>query len=762
MPDGSHIVKARKSAMRIRVRGAVQGVGFRPFVWGLAEELDLVGWVLNDEDGVLIHAEGARLGAFLSRVQGEAPSLSRVDDVESSVVESENPPGFEIRKSERGANARTMITPDVATCNDCLDDIFDPRNRRYGYPFTNCTNCGPRYTITRQLPYDRSETSMASFVMCPSCKREYDHPADRRFHAQPNACPDCGPRLSADPAEIVRRLLAGEIVALKGLGGFHLAVDARNEGAVARLRERKRRDGKPFAVMVASEESAGGLADLTDSDLDLLRSRERPIVVAALREESGLASGVCRGLGSLGLFLPYTPLHYLLFHEAAGRPDGRTWLNERQEMALVMTSANPGGEPLVTGNDEARERLAAIADLIVDHDRDVVTRCDDSVMRVIDGAPAYLRRARGACPAPIKLSRPMRPVLGLGGHLKTTVCAIRGDEAYLSQHIGDLDNAETYRFYKETAAHLVDILEVEPELVACDLHPDFLSTRFAEEYGAPVLKIQHHHAHIAAAAAEHHIDGPVAGLALDGFGLGVDNESWGGELLMMDGPAMRRLGSLSPLRQPGGDRAAREPWRMGASALSALGRGSEIAARFQKQNGAEFVAEMLVSGINAPLTSSAGRLFDAACGILGVASIASFEGEAAMRLEAMANAPAVLPRGWRIRGDRLDFSPLLAALCETDAETGANLFHGTLAEGLADFVAERLGSEGMSIRRITASGGCLQNAVLTRLLRAALLSRGIELFTPRAAPANDGGLSFGQAWIAALTIENQEGGGLCA
>ncbi len=763
MPDGSRIVSPRYDAARIRVRGAVQGVGFRPFVWSLARELGLSGWVLNDEDGVLIHAEGSGLDVFAYRLRADAPPLSRIDEIERAPAARSGAPAFEIRTSARRAGARTMITPDVAVCDDCLLDIFDPSNRRYAYPFTNCTNCGPRYTITRRLPYDRAQTSMAPFAMCPACRAEYDDPADRRFHAQPNACPECGPRLSAGIADIVARLKGGEIVALKGLGGFHLAVDARNEAAVDRLRARKRRDGKPFAVMVASRLSAAGLARLDDAEAALLTSRARPIVVCRLEKSAGLASGVTRGLGDIGLFLPYTPLHYLIFHEAAGRPPGRAWLEEHHDFALVMTSANPGGEPLVTSDSEARERLGAIADVIVGHDRDIVTRCDDSVMRVIDGAPAYLRRARGACPSPIKLSRAMPPALGLGGHLKTTICAIRDDEAFLSQHIGDLDNAATYRFYKETAAHLVDILEIEPETVACDLHPDFLSTQFAADWDVPVVRVQHHHAHIAAVAAEHRIDGPLAGLALDGFGLGADGEeNWGGELLVVEGPAMRRVGALAPLRQPGGERAAREPWRMGAAALHALGRGADIARRFREQDGAGLVAEVLERDVNAPHTSSAGRLFDAACGILGVTPVASFEGEAAMRLEALARSPAALPGGYEIRGERLDFSPLLAALCDVDPATGADLFHGTLAEGLADFVACRLAAVGFPLRRVAASGGCLQNNVLARLLRSALGRRGIDLLTPRAAPANDGGLSLGQAWIASLAAENQKGDGSCA
>ncbi|MEM9168467.1 MAG: carbamoyltransferase HypF, partial [Pseudomonadota bacterium] len=434
MADGDAFLNVPVARRRIRVRGAVQGVGFRPFVWSLAREMGLSGSVLNDEAGVLIDAEGDGVDAFVDRLSAEAPPLSRIDDVAVDVLAPTGAAsGFAIFPSAAGGAARTMVTPDVATCPDCLDDIFDPTNRRYLYPFANCTNCGPRHTITRRLPYDRAETSMAAFAMCPSCQAEYDDPADRRFHAQPNACADCGPAMSAPTAEIVDRLRAGEIVAIKGLGGFHLACDARNAGAVARLRARKVRDAKPFAVMVAGLASARRLADLSALEEKMLADRARPIVVCRRRGDAGLAEGVSEGLPTVGLFLPYTPLHYLLFHEAAGRPDGTAWLEAAHELALVMTSANPGGDPLVVDNDEARTRLDGIADAIVDHDRDVVVRCDDSVMREIAGAPVYLRRARGATPAPIKLPVPVRaPVLAVGAHLKNTICVLRDDEAFLS------------------------------------------------------------------------------------------------------------------------------------------------------------------------------------------------------------------------------------------------------------------------------------------------------------------------------------------
>ena len=737
--------------LHVDVSGAVQGVGFRPFVWTLAKERDLAGWVLNDEAGVRIEVEGPadQLDDFLTGLQTRAPALARVDEVTARPCDITGETGFEIRKSERRSTANTLVTPDAATCPDCLSDMFDPANRRHLYPFTNCTHCGPRYTITRDLPYDRAQTSMAPFDMCPSCQAEYEDPADRRFHAQPNACTECGPQLSMAPAEIAEHVRAGRIVALKGLGGFHLIVDACNAAAVDRLRQRKRRDGKPFAVMVAGLPSARLFADIDPVETDALTSHASPIVICRAREEAGLAHGISNGLPSVGLMLPYTPVHHLLFHALCGAPDGTDWMDAPQPVALVMTSANPGGEPLVIGNDEAERRLATIADVIVTHDRDILIRCDDSVVRVINGAPAYLRRARGATPEPIRLPHAIRPTLALGAHLKTSVCVTRGDEAVLSQHIGDLDTQATRAFFRETVSHLLEIMEVQPERVACDLHPDFFSTRFAEETDLPIVRVQHHHAHIAAVAAEHGIDAPVIGLALDGFGLGTDSRSsWGGELLSVDGPHFERLGGFAPLLQPGGDRAAREPWRMGAAALHTLARGDEIETRFQQHEGAGLLAAMLERKLNTPETSSAGRLFDAACGLLGVKPIAASEGDAPMALEALARTPRILKNGWTVEPDgTLNLLPLLDALTELDPVAGAELFHGTLAAALCDWTLPHVRAmDGPA--RVLASGGCLQNSVLAEALKRELSQHGIDLLLPRRAPANDGGLSLGQAWIA--------------
>lgn len=739
--------------LRIRVRGRVQGVGFRPHVHALAGRFGLTGWVLNDPQGVLIEVQGSDVAAFQAALSAEAPPLARIDAVECDAV----PPvsgevSFAIRHSLSAGAVATGICPDAAVCPACLTELFDPADRRHRYAFLNCTHCGPRYTITRQLPYDRPQTAMAGFRLCPDCLAEYEDPANRRFHAQPTACPACGPRLSHPPEDIVAALRAGRIVAIKGLGGFHLACDATRADAVERLRRVKQRNGKPFALMVANTESAIRHVRMDAGERALLEGVARPVVLLRRRDDAPeLAPEIAPGLAWLGVMLPYTPLHYLLFHEAAGRPDGIGWLDTPQDLTLVMTSANPGGEPLAIGNAEARERLAGIADLIVDHDRDIVIRADDSVVRKLAGAPAFLRRGRGHVPEPIRLAHPVPPVLAVGGHLKTTVCVTRGDEAFLSQHIGDLDNAATLAFLEETVAHLLHVLGVQPVAVAHDRHPDFQSTRFAEMSGLPAVPVQHHHAHVAAVMAEHRVEGPAVGLALDGFGLGEDGGSWGGEMLLVDGLRSERLGSLAPLAQPGGDVAARQPWRMAAAALARMGRVDEIASRFAAHGPAEGVRRMIERGINAPLTSSCGRWFDAACGLLGVRAVAGFEGEAPMTLESLVRQTRVADGAWRIDNGELDLTPLLERLLTVaDAVEGAELFHGTLAAALVDWTLPVLRAHGLG--RVVLSGGCLMNAVLAEGLVAGFRAAGVEALLPRLAPANDGGLSLGQAWAASFAL----------
>jgi hydrogenase maturation protein HypF len=740
----------------LRVRGLVQGVGFRPHVWRLATRDDLTGFAFNDQDGVLIEVQG-KVDAFMSDLVAQAPPLARIDDVEAeprplAVDERE----FVIRDSARNGPARTEITPDMAVCDACLAELFDPAGRRYLYPFITCTHCGPRFTVTRRLPYDRATTSLAEFPLCKPCAAEYANPADRRFHAETTCCAACGPRLDTSLADIAARIRAGEIVALKGIGGFHLVCDARRNATVARLRARKQRDGKPFAVMMTNVASACHFAAVDEESARLLASRERPVVIVPARDERTLAPGVSNGLPSVGLFLPYAPLHWLVIWELLGRPAGLDWMSAANDLALVATSANVAGEPIVIDGADARTRLAGIADLVVDHDRAIVTRADDSVVRVVAGAPAFVRRARGFTPAPIRLAHEVPCVVGLGAQLKATVTVTRGRDAFVSQHVGDLDTPAAALFLEETLHHMLSILEVEPAAVACDLHPDFPSSTLAHRLGLPVITVQHHHAHVAALAAEHRFEGPLLGLSLDGFGLGSDGAAWGGELLWVDGDRFERLGHLAPLPAPGGDRAAREPWRMAAAALHALDRAPDIQHRFADEPLARPVLNMLNLGVACEPTTSAGRLFDAAAGLLGVSRRQSFEGEAAMRLEGLVREPRVLPDGWRIEGGVLDFLPLLGRLADGMAPAeGAALFHGTLIAGLVEWAAAAAAAHGL--RTVALSGGCFLNKVLSEGLVAGLNERGLEPLVARAVPPNDGGLSLGQAYVAASALLNGRG-----
>lgn len=761
--DTVHHANADVRRLRLRVRGQVQGVGFRPHVWRLAMRDRLTGFTLNDQDGVLLEVQGD-VGAFVGDLVALAPPLARIDAVEQEqrpLVSNEQV--FVIRDSAPEGPARTAIAPDVATCPDCLAELFDPSDRRYLYPFITCTQCGPRFTVTRHLPYDRASTAMADFPLCPTCAAEYADPADRRFHAETTCCPACGPLLDMTLEDIGARIRAGRIVALKGLGGFHLVCDACDDAVVERLRARKHRDGKPFAVMVPNLATAQRFAAVDAMAAEALQDRARPIVVMPTHEAAPLARGVSNGLPTVGLFLPYTPLHWLVMWELLGRPTGRAWMSEATDLALVATSANRSGEPIVIDGADARQRLAGVVDAVADHDRAVVTRADDSVMRIVAGAPAFVRRARGFTPAPIRLSREMPNVVALGAQLKATVTVIRGDEAFVSQHVGDLDTPAAVAFLDETLRHMLAVLEVAPVAVACDLHPDFPSTRLAHRLGLPVWPVQHHHAHIAALAAEHGIDGPLLGLALDGFGLGSDGEAWGCELLCVDGARYERLGHLAPLPAPGGDRAAREPWRMAAAALHALGRAEEIDHRFVADPQARPVRQLLARGVACQPTTSAGRLFDAAAGLLGVSRRQSFEGEAAMRLEALVIGTEVMQGGWRIEDGTLDLLPLLGRLADgvTQAE-GAALFHGTLVAALADWAAPVAAARGL--RAVALGGGCFLNKVLTEGLVAALAARGLAALVARAVPPNDGGLSLGQAFVTASALLNgwtQKGIGSC-
>ncbi|HTO80132.1 MAG TPA: carbamoyltransferase HypF [Methylocystis sp.] len=730
--------------LRVRVRGAVQGVGFRPFVHGLAHALDLGGFVRNDSEGVLLEIEGGGAREFVAALRRNPPPLARIDAVEEQRVAPRAERQFFIETSLSG-ETRTRIPADAALCEACLDELFEPRSRFYLYPFVNCTHCGPRYTLTRRLPFDRCETAMAPFAMCEACATDFRDLSSRRFHAQTIACPHCGPQLDASIDEIAARLRNGGIVALKGVGGFHLLCDARNEKAVRELRRRKQRDAKPFAVMVLNAASAGRIGAFGESARALLCSPARPIVVVEKRE--ALAPSVAPGLSRIGAMLAYTPTHYLIFHALAGGPEGSAWREAPLGHALVATSANMSGEPLIVDDAEAREKLSRVADLIVGFDREIVARTDDSVMSLIAGAPAFLRRARGFVPEPIALSSDGPDTLALGAHLKTSVTVTRGREAFVSTYIGSLSDAATARHHAETVARMLDILDVRPECVACDLHPDLHTTRIAEASGLPVFRAQHHAAHVAAILAEHGVEEPSLGVALDGFGYGDDGGAWGGELIRIEGAGWRRIGHLAPTPSPGGDRTARSPWRMGVGMLAHLGRGAEAETFFPEQPLAGAVAQ-LASSPGVSRTTSLGRLFDTAAALLGLRLEQDYEGQAAMELEALCRAPRTLPGGFALQDGVLDLSPLFRYLVgeKPSKVEGAELFHGTLIEALAAWIMDS--ARRFDRRRVALGGGCFMNAVLAEGLALELQKAELEPLLARRVPSNDGGLSLGQAYLA--------------
>ncbi|TWB89368.1 hydrogenase maturation carbamoyltransferase HypF [Bradyrhizobium macuxiense] len=750
----SEAIAGEGTRLRVRVSGAVQGVGFRPYVYGLAARYGLAGFVANDPGGVIIEVEGHGTSEFLAALPLETPILARIDHISVQEIGALGARDFSIRRSEQGRSS-TRIVADAATCQYCLDELFDPTSRYYLYPFINCSHCGPRYTIAEQLPYDRRNTAMKVFAMCAACAAEYADPASRRFHAEAIACPICGPRLSHGIADIAAAIAGGQIVAIKGVGGYQLLCDAADHDAVRRLRKRKQRDQKPFAVMLGSIEQANEIAETNAAELALLESVARPIVL--LRSRNNLAPAIAPGLSRVGVMLPVVPLHHLIFHalgSIGARPAGGGPVVGSGGPVVVTTSANLGGEPLPIDNGEALRRLAGIADLIVTHDRDILTRADDSVVSVVAGRCQFIRRARGYVPEPIRLARSVPPLLAVGGALKSTVTVTRGNEAFVSQHIGDLDTAEGIRFFEETVHHLTSTLDVRPVVMAHDLHPDMASTRFAEASGCALIAVQHHHAHAAAVIAEHGLTAPTLALLLDGYGYGCDGGNWGGELLLCEGARFRRIGHLKPLQMPGGDRAARELWRMASAILQMLGRGHEIARRFASQPQAEQLRALLERPCGTT-TTSAGRLFDAAAALLGVATLQSYEGEAAMKLEAHVRQTAVLEAGWMIDGGVLSFRPLFARLIASDigATEGAELFHGTFAAACVDWVVRSAQTTGVTT--VVLSGGCFLNAVLADEIQRGCIAAGLTPLLPRQVPPHDGGLSLGQAWIAALQTAEQ-------
>ena len=734
----------KAEGVTIRVRGQVQGVGFRPFIWQLAREFGLRGRVWNDPEGVGIEVAGPGTDAFIAAISARAPGLSRIDAVEVAAFAGALPEGFEIAES-RGKGAQTRVTPDAATCPDCAAEIRGAGRRR-GYAFTNCTHCGPRFTILRGLPYDRAQTTMAAFPMCADCLSEYRDPADRRFHAQPVACPSCGPRLwlevggqerPGDPvAQAALRLKAGEVLAVKGLGGFHLACDAANATAVARLRDRKHRPSKPLALMGRAADLAR-VAVLGDADLALLHDPAAPVVLVPSR--GVLPDGVAPGMATLGVMLPYTPLHHLLCY-AFGGP-------------LVMTSGNLSGEPQVVGNDEARKKLGGFADALLCHDRDIARRLDDSVERATP--PMVLRRARGRVPGTL----PLPPgfggagqVLALGGQMKGAICLVKNGQALLGHHLGDLDDALCAEEFGKAVADYSALFDHRAEVVAVDAHPGYRATQAGRAMGLPLVEVFHHHAHLASCLAENGWPlegGPVAGIVLDGTGLGPDGTIWGGEVLLGDYLGFERHAALRPAPLPGGDRAARDPWRNALMRLDQAGL-TDWADELFGGRPLGTVRQAAARGINAPQSSSAGRLFDAFAAVLGLCADAqTYEGEAAMRLEAMAGgAGQGLP--FAVSGGLIDPAPLWAEVRRAirRGEPRGLLawrFHAGLAAAFAG-VARDLVLRGAA-RAVVLSGGCFQNALLHDLTVQALGD--VPVLTHRVTPANDGGLALGQAVIAA-------------
>ena len=723
--------------VRVRVEGTVQGVGFRPYVYRLAGELGLAGHVFNDERGVEMEVEGPPVAVreFLERLPSEAPPLAVVESVADTALEPAGTEGFEIVASARRGEPLALVSPDVATCDACLAELFDPEDRRYRYPFLNCTDCGPRFTIVRGVPYDRPLTTMAGFEMCAACRAEYDDPLDRRFHAQPNACPDCGPSVSPPLQEIAAALLAGRVVAVKGLGGYHLACLASSEEASSALRERKHREDKPFALMAPSLESARELVELTSEEEALLLGRERPIVIARRRPGAAVAPSVAPASPDLGVMLPYSPLHHLLLADA-GAP-------------LVMTSGNVSDEPIAYDDADAMERLKGIADLFLTHDRPIHIRTDDSVVRSLGGmreAPLMMRRSRGHVPASLDLPLDSPPLLACGAELKSVFCLAKGRRAWPGHHIGDLKNWETLNSFREGIEHFQRLFAVEPEVVAHDLHPEYLSSKYAaEREGVRHIAVQHHHAHLAACLAEHGETGPAIGAIYDGSGHGEDGTVWGGELLAGDLRGFERAGHLSPVRLPGGDRAVEEVWRM---ACAWLGPGAPRLPGVDPERWSQ-VAALCESGTGSPLTSSMGRLFDAVAALCGLRTEVTYEGQAAVELEALAT------RGGAAGAydfPDLDGHPLIDAVVQdlnggVEVETVAARFHAGIAAGTCAAVASVASARGLEA--VVLSGGVFQNRLLLTETAALLRDAGLRVLIPERLPPNDGGISYGQAAVAA-------------
>jgi len=798
----------------IIVRGIVQGVGFRPFVYGQARQWGLVGFVLNDSQGVIIEVEGApeALDGFQRALREQPPPLARIDFIAVEQVPPRQETAFTIAHSQVDAERHALISSDTATCDDCLHELFDPADRRYRYPFINCTNCGPRFTIVQDVPYDRDKTTMRVFPMCPACQTEYEDPLDRRFHAQPNACPACGPHmclfdwtegtlsqtstsamlhfdklirppldfrysdekvnehlctpaLDTDPVISAARLLAGgAILAIKGLGGYHLACDALNAEAVQRLRQRKHREARPFALMVPAIETARQLCRVSGAEAALLQSRRRPIVLLARHPRCPVAPAVAPAYHTLGIMLPYTPLHHLLLHAfaAAILPD--------RPAVLVMTSGNLSDEPIAYRDDDAQARLVSLAEAALAHNRDIHVRCDDSVMRIAAGGEQFFRRSRGYAPEPIPLSFDVRvPLLACGGHLKNTICLSKGRQAFVSHHIGDLENLETLTSFREGIEHLQRLFAIYPEAVAYDLHPEYLATKYALDTDIPQkIAIQHHHAHIASVLAEHGLSEAVIGVAADGTGYGTDGAVWGCEIMAADFVGFERLAHLAYVPLPGGEQAVRQPWRMAAVYLAQaygdafLELDIPFVQRFDRSQW-RTLAQMAQTNVNSPLTSSLGRLFDAVAALAGLRSEVLYEGQAAIELEMLAcrgdprdrlhTYPFTIGRQTPAT---LDVTPVIRAIV-SDIQQGvpipniAGRFHRSIAELLALACFRAREQSGLNI--VALSGGVFQNQLLLEQLMARLEEMAFQVYINRRVPPNDGGISLGQCAAAAAGLQ---------
>lgn len=765
----------------VRIVGIVQGVGFRPFIFNLALEFGLTGWVTNDSAGVLLEVEGLekQVIAFLDGISERVPQLARIDSVNSKSVEVVGDDEFVILPSNRSEKGQTLISPDMATCDDCHREMMDPNDRRYLYPFINCTNCGPRFTIIREMPYDRPYTTMSEFPMCPACQAEYGNPRNRRFHAQPNACPVCGPRVWLtdgmgseiqayserfddenldDPLAVTtlimylrRKLVQGKIAGVKGLGGYHLVCDACNADAVTMLRKRKSRPDKPLAVMMPNLDVVQRYCQLSEEEAELLQSPSRPIVLLEWKEKGcdGIAQGVADAQSRLGVMLPYTPLHHLLFDD--------------QLSVLVMTSGNVSGEPIIYDDQEVVERLGHVVDYFLMHNREIVRPCDDSV-QWMDDRPVMIRRSRGFAPLPLRMKASVQTlqsmILAAGGELKNTFALSRGEEIFLSQHIGDLKTRNSHHHYRQMIEELMELLEVTPEVVAYDLHPRYLSTKYVLERFANtwLIGVQHHHAHIASCMAEHGVVGPVIGFAFDGTGFGLDEKIWGGEVLVATPNDFQRWAHLRYLPLPGGDQAVREPWRIGAAYLAQAGvqRSKELpfwnSVDPMKWN---LLQQMMKQGLQTPETSSMGRLFDAVGAILGVRSMVSYEGQAAIELEELARGRLGEAYSFALDGDQPAYQinplPMIAEMA-VDLSQGvayeevAQRFHGTVVE-IATQVAVQIRQE-LGIDQVVCSGGVFQNRLLSIGLKERLEGEGFQVYQHTQVPTNDGGLAFGQMYVA--------------